>query len=249
MRNTNHTETDGYSPTFEMPNKGNDFNSTGLVFFVGACTGAMLAIMAVFIALNLNNTEAYAENEKREFEEVIDAYNGDFEELEQTEEENEGQSDQIEQDANDEEMTEPEGTDQLEETFQPEEFQPEEFQPVEPNILEYDQPFYYEEETVYVDWDSYYTSTDAPSLQVDGVQYSDDGVRYTWYSENVLPGYGLDIPGRHVDEDGFVTDEDGNICVASSDYEKGTVLETPYGTAVVYDTGCPNGTVDIYTSW
>ena len=90
---------------------------------------------------------------------------------------------------------------------------------------------------------------DNSSLRVDGVQYSDDGTKYTWYSENVLPGGGLDIPGRHVGDGGYVMDGDGNICVASSDHEVGTVLETPYGTAVVYDTGCPNGTVDVYTSW
>ena len=77
----------------------------------------------------------------------------------------------------------------------------------------------------------------------------DDGTMYTWYSENVLPGGGLDIPGRSVNEDGYVVDGDGNLCVASSDYDKGTVLDTPFGTAVVYDSGCASGTVDVYTSW
>lgn len=86
-------------------------------------------------------------------------------------------------------------------------------------------------------------------LMTAGVQYSEDGTRYTWYSENVLPGGGLDIPGRHVGEGGFVMDGNGNLCVASSDHPIGTVLETPYGTAVVYDTGCDSGTVDMYTSW
>jgi len=90
---------------------------------------------------------------------------------------------------------------------------------------------------------------DGASLRFDGVQYSDDGTRYTWYSQNVLPGGGLDIPGRGVDENGFVVDSYGNLCVASSDHEKGTVLETPYGMAVVYDTGCATGTVDMYTNW
>lgn len=79
----------------------------------------------------------------------------------------------------------------------------------------------------------------------------DDGVRYTWYSQNVLPGGGLDElneNGRHVDG-GFVVDGDGYIAVASSDYEKGTVIDTPFGTAKVYDTGCASGTIDVYTNF
>lgn len=78
-----------------------------------------------------------------------------------------------------------------------------------------------------------------------------DGTRYTWYSQNVLPGGGLDelnANGRHV-EGGYVVDGDGYIAVASSDYEKGTVIETPFGTAKVYDTGCASGTVDVYTNF
>ena len=79
----------------------------------------------------------------------------------------------------------------------------------------------------------------------------DDGVRYTWYSQNVLPGGGLDelnANGRHV-EGGYVVDGDGYIAVASSDYEKGTVIDTPFGVAKVYDTGCESGTVDVYTDF
>lgn len=78
-----------------------------------------------------------------------------------------------------------------------------------------------------------------------------DGTRYTWYSQNVLPGGGLDElneNGRHV-EGGFVVDSDGYIAVASSDYEKGAVIETPFGTAKVYDTGCASGTIDVYTDF
>jgi hypothetical protein len=78
-----------------------------------------------------------------------------------------------------------------------------------------------------------------------------DGTRYTWYSQNILPGGGLDelnANGRHVDR-GYVVDGDGYIAVASSDYEKGTVIETPFGTAKVYDTGCASGTVDVYTNF
>ena len=99
-----------------------------------------------------------------------------------------------------------------------------------------------EQETTY----DYYVS---PSeFMVQGVIYS-DGIEYTWYSENVLPGGGLDIPGRYVNEGGYVCDENGYICVASCDFEYGTVLETPVGMAKVYDI-CPvSGIVDVYVSW
>lgn len=84
-------------------------------------------------------------------------------------------------------------------------------------------------------------------LMVMGVIYWGD-YRFTWYSERVLPGGGLDIPGRWSDGN-FVRDGDGYLCVASSDLEKGTVLETPWGTAKVYDCGCASGTIDMYVSW
>lgn len=74
--------------------------------------------------------------------------------------------------------------------------------------------------------------------------------QYTWYSENVLPGYGLAIEGRHTDADGFVCDGDGYICVAASSLSKGTVVDTPFGRqGKVYDTGCDWGVIDCYTSW
>lgn len=97
---------------------------------------------------------------------------------------------------------------------------------------------------------SYTTSTASsdPLTKQKGVVYY-NGHRETYYSQKVLPGGGLDIPGRHVAEDGTVRDADGYICVASSDYSKGTVVETSLGTAKVYDSGCASGTVDIYTNW
>ncbi len=88
----------------------------------------------------------------------------------------------------------------------------------------------------------------AYSLRFNGVMDS-GGWHYTWYSEHVLPGWGLDIPGRHVGLAEMIMDRDGYICVASSSLSKGTVLETPFGMAKVYDTGCPYGTIDVYTSW
>ena len=109
-----------------------------------------------------------------------------------------------------------------------------------------------------------YLSTEKPVIQVTqttttsskyspdylrnmGVVY-DGGWRYTWYSERVLPGGGLNIPGRWSDRN-FVRDENGYICVASSDLAKGTVIDTPWGVAKVYDCGCASGTIDVYTSW
>ena len=89
----------------------------------------------------------------------------------------------------------------------------------------------------------------------DGVLTKEKGVNYykghreTYYSQKVLPGGGLNIPGRHVASDGTIRDKDNYICVASSDYPKGTVVETSLGPGKVYDTGCAKGTIDLYTDW
>lgn len=95
----------------------------------------------------------------------------------------------------------------------------------------------------------YYT---ADEFRFDGRVYDGDH-EYTWYSEQVLPGGGLDIPGRHVDEDGYVRDGDGNLCVASNGYSYGEQIEVPFGdgTAVVYDSceGEGDELVDVYVSW
>lgn len=85
-----------------------------------------------------------------------------------------------------------------------------------------------------------------------GEIYDENGIRYTWYSENVLPGeglYELNENGRWVDEYGYIRDGDGYLAVASEDYEKGTVVDTPFGLAKVYDCGCDYGTIDMYVSW
>lgn len=81
-----------------------------------------------------------------------------------------------------------------------------------------------------------------------GVVYF-NGHRETYYSQKVLPGGGLNIPGRHVASDGTIRDSDGYICVASSDYPWGTVVETSLGPGKVYDSGCASGTIDLYTDW
>ena len=75
------------------------------------------------------------------------------------------------------------------------------------------------------------------------------GLKETWYSQRVLPGGGLRIPGRHVNNEGFVCDEDGYICLASSTYAKGTIIETSRGMGKVYDCGCAPGIIDLYVDW
>lgn len=77
-----------------------------------------------------------------------------------------------------------------------------------------------------------------------------NGYRWTWYSQKILPGYGLDIPGRYVDANGYVCDENNYICLASNDLPKGTIVSTPFGkSGKVYDCGCASGTLDVYVNW
>lgn len=77
------------------------------------------------------------------------------------------------------------------------------------------------------------------------------GWSWTWYSERILPGFGLRIPGRHTDANGYVRDGNGYLCLASDVHKKGTVLETPFGGyGRVYDCGCVNSyTIDVYVGW
>jgi len=112
-------------------------------------------------------------------------------------------------------------------------------------------------EPIYIDYEEpnfveYTYSADSSDFQTSGVVYDEYGIRYTWYSQNVLPGGGLNdlnSNGRHVDENGYICDNEGYIAVASSDYEMGTIVDTPFGEAKVYDTGCPSGTIDVYTDF
>ena len=77
-----------------------------------------------------------------------------------------------------------------------------------------------------------------------------NGFRWTYYSQKILPGYGLKIPGRHVDSNGYVCDENGYICLASNDLRKGTIVPTPFGKqGKIYDCGCASGTLDVYVNW
>jgi hypothetical protein len=72
------------------------------------------------------------------------------------------------------------------------------------------------------------------------------GYRFTYYSQQVLPGPGLQIPGRHVNEDGYVSDGDGYIVLAGS-APKGSVFDTPFGyQGKIYDRGTFGNHLDVY---
>lgn len=72
------------------------------------------------------------------------------------------------------------------------------------------------------------------------------GYRFTYYSQQVLPGNGLQIPGRHVNAGGYVSDGDGYIVLAGS-APKGTVYETPFGyRGKIYDRGTAGNHLDVY---
>ena len=80
------------------------------------------------------------------------------------------------------------------------------------------------------------------------VQYGE--YTYTWYSQRVLPGGGLNIPERHLNEYGLVVDKDEYVVLASDDFFKSAVLNTPIGIkGKVYDTGSGVGNLDIYCDW
>ncbi|RGE21592.1 hypothetical protein [Leucobacter sp. wl10] len=72
------------------------------------------------------------------------------------------------------------------------------------------------------------------------------GYKFTFYSQQVLPGTGLDIPGRRVNADGYVSDADGYIVLAGS-APKGTVYDTPFGyRGKIYDRGTVGNHLDVY---
>ena len=64
------------------------------------------------------------------------------------------------------------------------------------------------------------------------------GQKFTWYSQRILPGYGLRIPGRHLDGQGFVCDGKGYIVLGSNTANRGKIIATPFGRfGKVYDAG------------
>lgn len=79
-----------------------------------------------------------------------------------------------------------------------------------------------------------------------GVNYY-NGSRETWYSSNQL--YHHKTSEWTVGADGVYRDKDGYVVVARSDMAQGATVETSLGTGKVYDSGCSNGTTDIYTKW
>lgn len=91
------------------------------------------------------------------------------------------------------------------------------------------------------------TSSSVPNLMSAGV-VNWGGYRFTWYSQQILPGGGLNIPGRHVNSSGFVCDGDGYI-VAATAFGRGTTGNSPWGAWKSYDTGVSGNTVDLYTNW
>ena len=112
-------------------------------------------------------------------------------------------------------------------------------------VIFYLEPGYSDSGNSYYD----YGNTGALNPYVGVVYYN--GHKETYYSQQVLPGGGLNIPGRHVAEDGTIRDGDGYICVAAdpSYLGYGSIVETSLGTGKVYDSGCDYGTIDIYTNW
>ena len=78
-----------------------------------------------------------------------------------------------------------------------------------------------------------------------------NGWNWTYYLMSMFPGStSTPCPGRWVNDEGFVCDPEGYIILASVDLAPYTVVETPFGyMGKVYDTGCPSGTLDVYTNW
>lgn len=119
-----------------------------------------------------------------------------------------------------------------------------------------DEEWYYESQEWYSEPYSGSGNDYGNPFKSEGVT-SDENYEYTWYSQNTLGGSGLDelnANGRHVDDDtGFIVDGDGYIAVAMNGVEQGTVIDTKWGEAKVYDVkddGAPyDGEVDVYTNF
>lgn len=68
-------------------------------------------------------------------------------------------------------------------------------------------------------------------------------------SQVVANAHAMGIQGQYwIREDG-VKMLGGYVMVASSDFAKGTVIQTSLGTAIVVDAGCPSGVIDVAVSW
>ena len=73
------------------------------------------------------------------------------------------------------------------------------------------------------------------------------GHRYTYYSSNVL--YHYRTLEWYACDDGIYRTEEGYIVCASDDYQKGTIVDTPFGKGIILDCGCDSGTIDIYVNF
>ena len=100
---------------------------------------------------------------------------------------------------------------------------------------------------------SYYSGSGSSSGNYSGDGFKSQGVvnwngtRYTWYSSNSL--YHYRTPEWTVNSDGFYTNSDGYLICASDDYAQGTIVDTPWGEAIVEDCGAGSGTLDMYTKF
>lgn len=89
-------------------------------------------------------------------------------------------------------------------------------------------------------------SGSASGFKSAGVIYY-NGYRFTYYSSRVL--YHYMTPQWTLGSDGIYRDSNGYIIVASSDHAQGTILDTPFGSGIVRDSGCASGTIDVYVGW
>ena len=92
-------------------------------------------------------------------------------------------------------------------------------------------------------------SSSGGRLTPSGGVFNGPSGKETYYSQQVLPGGGLNIPGRNVAADGTIRDAEGYIVIASDVLPKGSITQTSLGTGKVYDTGVGHAGVDIYTDW
>jgi hypothetical protein len=113
----------------------------------------------------------------------------------------------------------------------------------------------YKKKTLYVQ--KRYLHKEKSPAKYTGAYFKKAGViwwhdkKYTYYSQRVLPGYGLKIPGRHLDKQGFVCDKNEYIVLGSNTGNRNKIIATPFGKfGKVYDAGYV-GTYwfDCYTNW
>ena len=84
-----------------------------------------------------------------------------------------------------------------------------------------------------------------PELQYTGVIY-DGGLCYTWYSSNVLEHYMLSE--FYINDLGFWC-YNGYLVVATQEFEKNSVVYTPWGYGIVLDYCETPNTIDMYVNW